>query len=536
MFRTDLRRQRRWVLLLAVLAMIASACGGEVTDDAGDSNGDDTPATTVTSAPDDGASDDGNSDGGTTGNTYEDPRGGIFADFQASFDRGDHPFQQLDQYCVSHEAASDRVATDPGIEADSIKIVHIRSRLEDAIDIGFGIPVGDPADMFEVFVDYVNTQCGGVRGRMIDLHMIEVPLFGPTVETDRNAACVEAIEDENAVIIVNSSGFQGSATLCITEEHDTLFISTQGQTDEFMERSNNNLFTMSLTFDEALRLSAEHLLTTGAVKAGDSFGVAAMDTPGQPEAVQSGLVDPLEAAGVNVVFDVLTCNGSTICTEGVTESVSNMRDAGITHFFNVMGILTAPGYIDEMVNQGFKPGDVSFHASDFNSQASELVSGQITANSDSGALYAGAEILDFRGTGDYRSEGYAPSPLQELCTGVYNANNTIGATHVWQDQGGDSAFGMATSVCSIMRIALRSLYDAGDNPTRADVKAAMNNLGPVDMSSQTPASIREGKGQTPDVYQILNFDFPCEQTYPYVMNSGNAVCITGTGNFTLIDR
>jgi len=522
-------------LLLLVLALVASACGGEVAEDAGsDSSGNDT-ATTAPAATDESGSDDASGADGDS-NTYDDPRGGVFAEFQAGFDRGDHPFMQLDEFCSSHDAASDRVATEPGIEADSIKIVHIRSRLEDAIEIGFGIPVGDPAHMFDVFVDYVNNECGGVRGRQIDLHLIEVPLFGPTVETDRNAACVEAIEDENAVIIVNSSGFQGSATLCMVEEKDTIFISTQGQTDEFMQRSNGNLITMSLTFDEALQLSAKHLLSTGQVTSGDAFGVVAMDTPGQPESVQNGLVDTLEAAGVEVVFDVLTCNGSTICTEGVTESVSNMRDAGITHFFNVMGILTAPGYIDEMVNQGFEPGDVSFYASDFNSQASELVSGQITANEASGALYDGAQILDFRGTGDYRSDGYQPAPWQQLCSDLYNANNTIGATHVWQDQGGDSAFGMSISVCSILRIALRALYDAGDNPTRADVREAINNLGPVDMSSNSPASIYPGKGQTPDVYQILEFDFPCEQPYPYVMNSGNPVCITGTGEFVSIDR
>ena len=56
-------------------------------------------------------------------------------------------------------------------------------------------------------------------------------------------------------------------------------------------------------------------------------------------------------AGLEVVFDIIGCGGSTICTEGVPESVTNMRNAEITAFFNVMGIWTAPGYIDEMVNQ-----------------------------------------------------------------------------------------------------------------------------------------------------------------------------------------
>ena len=36
------------------------------------------------------------------------------------------------------------------------------------------------------------------------------------------------------MIIVNSSGFQGSATLCIVEENETAFITVQPQAEEFM--------------------------------------------------------------------------------------------------------------------------------------------------------------------------------------------------------------------------------------------------------------------------------------------------------------
>ena len=59
----------------------------------------------------------------------------------------------------------------------------------------------------------------------------------PTTQEERNAACLQAVDDFDAVFILNSSGFQGSATLCIVEENETMFISTQGQPDEFMERS-----------------------------------------------------------------------------------------------------------------------------------------------------------------------------------------------------------------------------------------------------------------------------------------------------------
>ena len=165
------------------------------------------------------------------------------------------------------------------------------------------------------------------------------------------------------------------------------------------------------------------------------------------------------------MFDIIGCGGSTICTEGVPESVTNMRNAEITAFFNVMGILTAPGYIDEMVNQGFQPGDVQFFASDFNSQASELVSGQIANSPTSGDLYNGAIIIDFRDTGLYRSEGYQPQALQEMCAALYNENNTVGALHSWNDPG-DSSYGMSVSVCNIVRTAARDLRRRGQPDSR----------------------------------------------------------------------
>lgn len=554
---------RRWLIVMLALAMLAGACGGEVSEDAdGDdtqtddgtdgsdsSDGGDDDATDDTSDSGDGDNGDddsgdgdtddtagGDDDGAGAPNVFVDPRGGIFADFQAGFDRGDHPFTQIETFCRQHDAAADRVDVEPGIGADEITIVHIRSRLEDAVNVGFGIPVGDVNEMFRVFVEFINDECGGVRGRQVVLETIEVSLFGPTTQEERNAACLEATEDFNAAMIVNSSGFQGSATLCIVEEKETIFISTQGQPDEFMERSGGRLFSLGTTNSESLRFAAQDWLDRGVITADSVVGVATPDTPGQPETVAESLVGTLEAAGVTVIFDELGCGGGTICTDGVAESVANMRAGGITHFVNVMGILTAPGYVDEMVNAGFQPGDVQFLATDFNNATSELVSGQITNNADSGALYNGAEMVAFRTTGDYRSDGYAPPAFNQMCVDLYNANNTVGADVAWQDQGGSSEWGMTASICTILRLAMRAIYDAGDNPTRADLEAAMQNLGPVDIGGMVPGSITPGKGAIPDVIQTMNFSFPCDQVFPFTTNNGNDICVTGENEYRPVAR
>lgn len=543
----------RWLVLLLAFAFVVGACGGEVTDDTSEApEPSDSPTSTVadnttdtaassgdtadTSADSADTSNDATADNAATDNAneessaniYEDPRGGIFLEFQQGYDRGDHPFTQIDSFCLPHEAAVNRLTTDDGISADSIRVGHIRSRLEDLEGIGFGVPVGDPKEAFEVFVDYINEECGGIRGRMLDLGYAEAEVLGD-VDVSRNAACLAMTEDHQSVIVMNSTGFQGSANLCLVEAQETIFISTQGQPEEFMERSNDRLVSLSPTQEESLRFTLVDLLNSGELE-GLTLGVAAPNTPGQVEAVEQGLVNPLREDGIDIVFDVIDCGGSIICVGGIPESVTNMVNAGVNGFFNVLNVVSAPVYIAEMANQGFEHGDVRFFASDFNTQTSELVAGQIANNVDAGNLYNGATIIDYRTTGEYRDPNYVPNPFLAGCNQLYADHSPTGTSHQWGTEG-DSAYEMVGSICGIVRIMARALYDAGDNPTLADVHEAMINLGPVDNNAMTPASIRPGKTQMADVIQTLDFSFPCDLPVPFVRNSGDPICITGRYDF-----
>ena len=555
----------RFALAIVVsFAVVAAACGGEVTDSADDgaaatttrapdtaeldtAEPDDTeapattepddepdaPATTepdddtaapATTEPDDTAAPDDEpmttepaEPEGPPPNIFDDPRDGIFDEYQASMDRGDHPFMQIDQFCTAHDPAPNRVATDAGIEADSISLVHLRAQLENLVLYGFATDVGDPKEMFETFAAVVNEQCGGVRGRMLVMHTLDHDPVSPEVDTDQNADCIEAIEDLHGVILLNSSGFQGTATLCIVEDHETAFLTVQPQPEEFIRRGEGRLVITTLTAEQSLGWLARDLIERGALD-GKTVGVAAPSVPGQYEAVESGLVNVLRDNGVNVaVFDTIGCEGR-MCVEGVKDSVRNMRQAGVDVMFNVLNTLSAPGYIGEMVELGFEPGDVEFYASDFNSQAAELVASKIvTFNGQAaGALYNGAVVLDARDTGNYRVEGYEPRAFNEMCNDTYGANSPSGTNHESEDRyDGNSRYGMVSSVCTVMRIALRAIYDAGDNPTRADIYEALANLGPVDTNEMIPGSIYPGKPSIPDAIHNLVFESPCTKPYPF---------------------
>ncbi len=546
-------RRFSWLGVLLAFVFFAAACGGETSDDSAGDTGDNASSTDSDDADDSGddsddspggpddspeqssgddapeESDDEMTEEEADPNIYEDPRGGVFLEFQQGFDRGDHPFMQVDSFCLPHEPAADRVETDDGITADSINVGHIRSRLEDLTGIGFAVPVGDPKEMYEVFIDYINEQCGGIRGRMLDLGYAEAAVLPPDVDASRNAACLAMTEDFNAVIVMNSTGFGGTANLCLTEEQQTAFISNSGQPEEFLERADGLLITMNPSSEETLRFMVSDLLSTGELE-GLTLGVAAGNTPGEAEAVEDGLVVPLRDAGFEVVFDVIDCGGGTICFGGTPESVTNMVNAGVDGFFNVLNVVSAPGYIAEMANQGYEPRDVRFFASEYGAQANELVAGQIANNVEAGNLYNGTRIIDFKTTGEFRDPNFEPNAMAALCNELYGAHSPSGASHDWRTLG-DSAFGMVETVCHIVRLMARTLYDAGENPTLADVHEALVNLGPVDVNGMTPASIRPDKTQASDAIQTLDFVFPCDQPLPFVRRSGDPVCITGRNDF-----
>ena len=529
-------RTRWWSRLalasLLCLALVAAACGSD--DEPEDTTGNDDPTTTAEAPP--------TSVGLEATSTtvvevaeqecpvFEDERGSIFQTYQNEFKRC-HPFQSLDEFCTKHDAPSEALqATDKGITEDKISLVHIRSKLEQFADFGFFTDVGDPARMFDTFAWYVNNMCGGVHGRMIDLKLVEVDGTGPTIDELRNAACIEATEDHEAVIVINSSGFQGTANLCIVDEHETAFISTQGQSAEFVQRGEGRLISMSPTLDESLSFLVAHLVAIDALE-GKTIGVVAPDTPGQKESVEGGLIEPLKAAGIEIaVFDILGC-GATSCTEGVSESVSRMLDQKVDVIFPTLNVLSLPGYLGEMVAQGFEPGDVQFYNSDFNSQASNLVANKILAfaGTEAAELYNGAIVVDDADPAAFHEPGWEPRKFNQMCDDLYNTYHTevegndelSQPPHDPRDPNGNSPHGMIASVCAQMRVALRALYDAGPNPTREDIYEAMSNLGAIDFNNMIPNSIRPGKPQTTDVVHALQFTYPCANGSEFAMIPDN---------------
>ena len=295
----------------------------------------------------------------------------------------------------------------------------------------------------------------------------------------------------------------------MAEQNNTPLITNQGYSDEFLERGGGNLITQRYSLDDSVRLMVDRIARSGALD-GKTIGVVGADTPGQPEVVESSLVDALTAAGQEVaVTDIIGCDGQAACTTGVRESVGNMKSAGVDVVFPALNILSLPGYIAEMVTQGFEPGDVQFYNSEFEGQSSDLVSSKVAAlgGEAAAALYDGTVIVDSAATGVFRIGGADITPFNQLCLDLY-ADRT-GIAYDWYERGENTPAGMTINVCSVVRMAARAIYDAGVNPSRQDIDRAFEGLGPVDVNDMLPATIGPGKSALPDANQTMTWTSPC---------------------------
>jgi len=286
----------------------------------------------------------------------------------------------------------------------------------------------------------------------------------------------------------------------------------RGRPGEDGERGGGRVITSATAVEGKLRARAEYRSATGALE-GRRVAVVASNTPGEAEATEASLVATLEAAGIDVrAFDVLDCAGTSVCFGGMAESVQRLIEEGVDVLFPTVNALSLPAYITEMVTQGFAPGDVRFYNTDFNNQGNEIVSGLIVTfgGEAAGELYDGTVLLVHGDSGRYRLPEYPPATaFDEMCMREYAENSAIGEYYDPRDPVETNQHGMVGLVCSIYRVALRGLYDAGPNPSRADIFAALENLGPVDLVSMLPGSLAPGKWTMGDSLQPVTFRYPC---------------------------
>jgi hypothetical protein len=440
-------------------------------------------------------------------------------------------FSKADTFCepTTDKPTETPKATDKGITAKSIAITHIRVTLEDLQDLGFAIPIGDPADQVKRFVGLINDRCGGINGRKLDLSLVEAPPLAPAGEDPNaiaQAACISATEDHKAVFAFSGSGWGGQGgAACVTDAHDTIYLTTYNITQDEIKNAGNRLYSLALSSADGLEYLARTLNDQGAFD-GKTVGIVMQDSPGDPDIVQAGLIDTLQDLGVNVKrVDTLGCGGGNSCTTGVIESVQGMIADGVDVLFPLLNVINLPGYLGEMVTQGVKPGQIQMYQSGYNAQNGDLVSSKVItfAGEDAGKLYNGTKIVAAGATGAFREPGFKPNEFGEMCNREYQAAG--GPKYSASDPATNSPYGATVGSCVYVRLIARAVEKAGPNPTRKSLAAAMESLGPIDTGGEFPGSFAKGKYTAPNALNEMTFHYPCAAD----MLPFDGMCITPDG-------
>ncbi len=424
-------------------------------------------------------------------------------------------FAKADTFCEpsTDEPAEAPTATDDGITADAISITHIRVTLEDLEALDFAIPIGDPVDQAKKFVGLVNGRCGGINGRKLELSLVEAPPLAPSGQDPAavaQAACIKATEDYKAVFAFSGSGWggQGGAS-CVTSAHDTVYLTTYNISQEDLAGADNRLYSFTLSSADGLEYLARRVESKGLLE-GKTVGVVMGDGPGDPEIVEQGLLDTLEELGVEVKrVSTIGCAGGNSCTAGVIESVQGMIADGVDVLFPLLNVISLPGYLNEMVTQGVKPGQIQMYQSGYNAQSGDLVSSKILTfgGPEAGALYNGTLIVANGATGAFRLPGFKPDPYGAMCNREYQEAG--GPKYSAVDPETNSAYGATTGMCTFIRTIARAAEAAGPNPTREDLAAAMEGLGALAVGEE-PLSFGPGKYTAPNQLYEMKFHYPCD--------------------------
>jgi hypothetical protein len=392
--------------------------------------------------------------------------------------------------------------------------VNLRTKLEQLEQIGFSLPLGTNNEMYRVFFEYINQKCGGIRGRQIKYEIVEVNAQSPTLDADRRAACIKATEDLKAPVIVNSTGFAGTGLDCIVLEHDSIFITSTSGEDRTTKESKGRMASAAPTLSEYTRYLGKDLVAQGVLK-DKRIAVVYPDTPGYPEAIKEGLIAELKKANLNIVQeDVIGCKGGSVCNEGTAASVDNLLKNRVDVLFPAINVVSLPGYVKEMATKGIRNGQIQMYQSNYNSQAGDLVSSKVVdfGGAEAAALYNGTIAIDPTPTGDYRRPDWVKPPFNAMCEKIYAENNKVNEKFDYAIEDQNSQAGAVGTSCSFVRLAARIIYHAGENPTRADLLKAKENLGAFDTSQMQPATFKPGKLSGFDLIHTLKWNSPCPGT------------------------
>jgi hypothetical protein len=428
--------------------------------------------------------------------------------------QGSSRFVSQSEFCTPSKSQPSKPAQsiDQGITSSQIVITDAELDTATLLKAGFSYDDGNTRDQAATFVNIINQDCGGIWGRQLKLESVTEPVQGLAANFDvvDQQNCIKITQDEDSVVAFSNTGVGDPLASCLTGPHNTIFLGTYNFTANDFAQSQGRLYSFDYGDQMILSLAARQLAPQ---LQGKRIAVITDDNPGDAQTTQQGLIQTLNTLGIHpAAFDVIKCNNTEPCTGGLIQYVQGMKADHIQAVFPLLDTISLPGFIQEMVSQGFKPGQVQFYNTSFQAQDSELVASKIVQFGSKAAarLYNGAVIVSGASEGEWRLPGYKPDAFETMCNNEYIAHSAVQhqSFNPYTDDG-NRKYNSVAGNCGDVRTLARAIEAAGPNPTRAAIAAAMGSLGPVE-GPEGPGTFTLGKPVGPNDIIVMKFEYPCQ--------------------------
>ncbi len=470
-------------------------------------------------------------DGVVADGEYVDPRGPIFLAFQESLDRTSR-FSGLDSFCRMGSADPIDAPTpvEAGITAESIVIAQIDTRLNELVKVGFGVPVGDPGAMVAAFVDVVNEACGGINGRSLELRTIGVSALGGgdlDIDTLREAACLEAVEIHEAVVVLAATPIPGTAAGCLTRRHRVSHLAVRGISDLDLLQGQGLLHSIEVGDRTGLSLALGAAIDRGLL-VGATIGVVIPDSPQRSDDLMAAVDHALAEVDMTSNRYQIGCEGTTTCQVGLDTAVAAMVADGVDVVVPLVDMTSLPWLILEMLEQQMpRP---QFVLSGLDGQGLDAVASRIAefGGPTAGAYYDGALVVDGSATGAQRLDDAERRPFDRLCVEAWAEVEGVAVPTV--ESAADDVHRTVVEACSLVRWVARAVEAAGPDPSRLALQVALAGVGPIDVPDMRPTTVDGRRWRT---VQVRRYEYPCAHGVGFGASAG---CLVPDGPPVVLDR
>ena len=471
------------------------------------------------------------SEGTVVNGSYLDPRGGLFDEFQRSFDRSKR-FAGVTTFCQPADSppAQDPVDIEPGISAEAITVIHVATRLDELRRVGFGVPVGNVDDIVRTFVDLVNGPCGGIHGRTLSLHTVEVSALGGggfDIDTLREAACLEAVEVHQAAVVLAVTPIPGTAAGCLALMNRTAHLTTAGVSDRDLVRAGGLVQSLEVGDRSGLRLAVLTALDQDLLDDA-TIGIVVPDAPQRSDDLVATIVGALDGTGLKPATYQVGCEGTTTCRVGLNTAVAGMVADGVDVVVPLLDMTSLPWLVLEMLEQGMpKP---LFIQSGLAGQGLDAVASRVAefGGKPAGDYYDGALVVDASATGSQRLDGAERRPFDRMCALAW-AEATGSPVPLVEDTA-DDVHRTVVEACSLVRWLARAVDEAGLDPSLLGLQVALANVGPLDGPDMRPTTIDDRHLRT---LQVRSYQHPCRVGVGFGDSEG---CLVPVGPPVVMDR